>query len=289
MTIMKEEEPLSDLDARVLKEMLRNDLLDLIEEENIKKLLERGVAPKSAPAFQKEESHDNIDTCPYVSTVLKTITDTKLWKNLQREASNTFETVGIFISNRIECDAKLLASVGLFAWERAVCDAARALPSGGTSEGAAVGCAVRQDARKLGDSSSYSKIMQQRQQQDYWTNKSPVRKVENLYEELNTPMGEIKSVTQSIRDILKGESVTASSGRGLRSIAERQRRAYRRRKESTLQQEREVLNLQRAAGTVIDTAAEMRCELQVESSGPGYRTEGARKVIAAGAAKTRRC
>jgi hypothetical protein len=74
MTMMKEEEeeePLSDLDARVLKEMLGNDKLDLTEEENMKKLLERGVAPKSAPSFQKKEPNDNTDTSPYASTVLK--------------------------------------------------------------------------------------------------------------------------------------------------------------------------------------------------------------------------
>ena len=63
------EEPLSDLDARVLKEMLQTDKLNLTEEKNMKKLLERGVAPKSAPSFQKEESDDT--DSPYASTVLK--------------------------------------------------------------------------------------------------------------------------------------------------------------------------------------------------------------------------
>ena len=63
------EEPLSDLDARVLKEMLQKDKLNVSDEENLKKLLERGVAPKSAPSFEKEEP-DNSDS-PYVSTVFK--------------------------------------------------------------------------------------------------------------------------------------------------------------------------------------------------------------------------
>jgi hypothetical protein len=63
------EEPLSDLDARVLREMLQNEKLDLTEEENMKKLLERGVAPKSAPSFQKEEPDDT--DSQYSSTVLK--------------------------------------------------------------------------------------------------------------------------------------------------------------------------------------------------------------------------
>ena len=189
------------------------------------------------------------------------------------------------MANRLERDAKLLASVGLFAWERAVKDVARALPSSGTS-GAAVGRAVRTAARRLGNSSSFEEMQEKRSLQE----------MDNLYEELNTPMDEIRSVSQSIRDILKGESVSASTGRGLRSVApagqgqnaERQRRAYRRRKMSTLKQEREVLNPLRAAGSVIDTAAEMKRELQVESSKPGYRSEGARKAIAAGAAETRR-
>ena len=198
------------------------------------------------------------------------------------------ESVTIFVSNRIERDAKLLASVGLFAWERAVRDVGRALPASGTS-GAAVGRAMRKAARQLGNSSSYQEMQE--------SSRRSLQDLDNLYEELNTPMDEIKSVTQSIRDILKGESVsTASSGRRLRSVApagqgksaERLKRAYRRRKVSTLKREKEILNLQRAAGTVIDTAAEVRRELQVESSVPGYRTEGARKAIAAGAAETQR-
>lgn len=197
------------------------------------------------------------------------------------------ESVGIFVVNRIERDAKLLASVGLFAWERAVRDVGRALPSSGQS-GAAVGRAMRNAARQLSNSSSYEEIQEKRKS---------LQEMNNLYEELNTPMDEIKSVTQSIRDILKGESVsTASSGRSLRSVApagqasstERQKRAYRRRKASTLKQEKEVINLQRAAGGVIDTAAQVKRELEVETSKPGYRTEGARKAIAAGAAETQR-
>lgn len=197
------------------------------------------------------------------------------------------ESVGIFVANRIERDSKLLGAVGLFAWERAVRDVSRALPASGTS-GAAVGRAVRNAARQLGNSSSFQEMQQQ---------PKSLQDLDNLYEELNTPMDEIKSVTRSIRDILKGESVsTASSGRSLRSVApagqtrsaERQKRAYRRRKVSTFQQEKQPLNLQRAAGGVIDTAAQVRRELQVESSVPGYRTEGARKAIAAGAAETQR-
>ena len=217
---------------------------------------------------------------------LQTLANTKLWKGLKRDAGNLMESVGIFVANRIERDAKLLGAVGLFAWERAVRDVARALPASGTS-GAAVGRAMRQAARQLGNSSSFEQMQEQQKS---------LQDLDNLYEELNTPMDEIKSVTRSIRDILKGETVSTASGRRLRSVApagqinnaERQRRAYRRRKASTLKQEKEILNLQRAAGTVIDTAAEVRRELQVESSVPGYRTEAARKAIAAGAAETQR-
>ena len=152
--------------------------------------------------------------------------------------------------------------MGLFAWERAIKDVGRALPA--TSS-------VVQKA--LGNSSSYEA---------------------NLYEQLNTPMDEVRSVTSSIRAILKGD--VATTGRQLRNVApagqlnsaERQKRAFRRRKISKLRQEKEFLNIQRAAGNVIDTAAEVRRELQVESSVPGYRTEGARKAIAAGAVETQR-
>jgi hypothetical protein len=69
--VPKENEPLSELDARVLKSMLQEDKLDLSEEANLKKLLERGVAPKSAPIPEtKQEDNDNNDS-PYASTLFK--------------------------------------------------------------------------------------------------------------------------------------------------------------------------------------------------------------------------
>lgn len=207
------------------------------------------------------------------------------------------ETVSIYVSNRIERDAKLLASVGLFAWERAVRDAGRALPSSGTS-GAAVGRAMRNAARQLGNSSSFSEMQATREeeeaaQREEWKQR---QSVDSLYEEFNTPMDEIKSVMQSIRDILSGDTTSSSAGgpRGLRSVApagqaknaERQRRAFRKRKATTLKEEKEILNIGRATGGVVDAAFEIKREFQVESSKPGYRSEGARKAIAAGAAQT---
>ena len=62
---------LSDLDARVLQTMLRDDKLDLSTEQNMKKLLERGVAPKEAPSFEKEERKEEEADGPYASRVLK--------------------------------------------------------------------------------------------------------------------------------------------------------------------------------------------------------------------------
>ena len=63
---------LSDLDARVLKAMLQEDKLDLQQEENMKKLLERGVAPKSAPSFETQQKvEEEEDDSPFSSQLFK--------------------------------------------------------------------------------------------------------------------------------------------------------------------------------------------------------------------------
>jgi hypothetical protein len=215
---------------------------------------------------------------------------------LKRKGSDLIESAGIYIMNRIERDTKLALSVGLFAWERAVRDAGRALPASGQS-GAAVGRAMRKAVRQLGSSSSFDEMQAlEREQQQ----KRRLEDVENLYEEFNTPMDEIRSVTQSIRDILSGDSTSSSASSGVRRLrtvsaaglgtknAERQRRAFNRRKKTKLRQEKEFLNVGRTAGSLIDTGFELKRELRAESSLPGYRSEKARKAIAAGAAQTAR-
>ena len=55
-----------------------------------------------------------------------------------------------------------------------------------------------------------------------------------------------------------------------------------------LKREKEGIDkkLGRAAGGVADAAWEIKRELQVETNRPGYRTEGARKAIEAGATQT---
>jgi hypothetical protein len=67
-----EEEPfLNELDARVLQSMLReNDKLDLQQEANMKKLLERAVAPKTPEKPVDSKSTDSNDG-PYSSTLFK--------------------------------------------------------------------------------------------------------------------------------------------------------------------------------------------------------------------------
>lgn len=73
-TKQNEEPLLSELDARVLKEMLQDtEKLDLQEESNMKKLLERGIAPKSAPTPPKQQEEE--EEGPYSSETLKVSID----------------------------------------------------------------------------------------------------------------------------------------------------------------------------------------------------------------------
>ena len=69
-----DDDQLSDIDARVLQSMLRDDKLDLGTEENMKKLLERGVTAKTTPRFETSDAEtklpDDSDS-PYASQILK--------------------------------------------------------------------------------------------------------------------------------------------------------------------------------------------------------------------------
>mmetsp|Transcript_16470 Transcript_16470/g.25612 ORF Transcript_16470/g.25612 Transcript_16470/m.25612 type:complete len:866 (+) Transcript_16470:176-2773(+) len=209
-----DEEELSDLDARVLQSMLSEDKLDLNTEENLKKLLDRGVAPKKPTSVGKSPQTDEKDS-PFSSTIFQTLTDNEMFTSIKAKATEIIDSAKIYVSNRVERDAKLLASVGIFAWERAVKDVARALPASGTS-GAAVGRAVRRAARQLSDSSSFDEMQAALKEQEAEEAKRRLEEGElNLYEELNTPMDEIKSVTRSIRDILSGNALPSTSSRNI--------------------------------------------------------------------------
>lgn len=288
------EEEISDIDARVLQSMLQDGALDLETEDDMKKLLERGVAPKDA---RLQDLGDESDS-EFSSRVVQTLTDTKLWKALQAKADDVMESASIYVSNRIERDSKLLASIGVFAWERAKRDVARALPA---SSGATVGRVVRTATKQLGSSRSVDDV-----KEAFKASAASVKGAEkertledvNLYEEFNTPFDEIRSVTKSIRDILSGESVstTTTAQRGLRSTApagektrtERQQRAYQKRKQTVLKREKEGVNVGRVTGGFVDAAWEVKQDISVETNRPGYKTKGIRTAIAAGAETTSR-
>jgi hypothetical protein len=270
-TTITTEEPLSDVDARVLQSMLQDaNVLDLNTEDDVRKLLERGVV-KTTKTFNTGTgaSDEDDESSQYSSTVLKAFTDTKLWRKVSAQASDVMETVQIWVSNRVEQDVKVLAALGIFAWERAVTDVARALPA--TSSAAIPRIFL------ISNSSSYTEPPKE----------SASSSRENIMKEMNRPSDEINSVTRSVLDILKGGPAQKPRDRGLRTTApagsgaaaaERQRRAYTQRKEMRKQEQ----DVTRVAGNLADTAWELKQELKSERSQPGYKTEGIRNAIEAG-------
>jgi hypothetical protein len=267
------EEPLSDVDTRVLQSMLQDaKLLDLDTEDDLRKLLERGVVKTTktvntgAGTGTGASPGDDDESSQYSSTVLKAFTDTKLWRKVSAQASDVMESVGIWVSNRVEQDVKVLAALGLFAWERAVTDVARALP--------ATSSAPIPRIFLLSNSSSYTEPPKKESR-------------ESIMKEMNRPSDEIQSVTRSVLDILKGSPAQKPRDRGLRTTApagsgaaaaERQRRAYSQRTQMRKQEQ----DVTRVAGNLADTAWELKQELKSERSQPGYKTEGIRNAIEAG-------
>jgi len=256
-----EEQALSDVDARVLRSMLKEEKLDIDTEESLRKLLERGTVKtvKSvAPAAEVDEDDSN----QYSSQALKKLANTKFWRKVSAQASDVLESVGIWVGNKIEQDVKLVAALSIWFGDRVARDVARALPS--TSS-------TKQTVFQLSNSSSFEEM--------------------SLRNELRKPADEIKEVSQELMGILKGQQ-TASSGRNLRSVApsgfvnagERQRRAYTQKRRI----DRQDNDMSRIASSVVDSAWELRKELTAEKNEPGYKTAPIRNAIEAGVAQTSR-
>ena len=64
------------------------------------------------------------------------------------------ESTKMFIQNKIERDVELLAALSLFAWDRAIKDVGRALPSAGKS-GARVAETVKKTVLSIATNSSF--------------------------------------------------------------------------------------------------------------------------------------
>ena len=209
----------------------------------------------------------------------------------------------MFIQNKIERDVELLAALSLFAWDRAIKDVGRALPSAGKS-GARVAETVKKTVLSIATNSSFventSNANGQRgpfllsSMSQYSNSNGVMDEEKTIYDELTTPQDEIQKVSESIKDILAGKST--SSERGLRSVApsgasrsaERQRMAFQRRKETVLQREKEGLDKKamRAASSVSDAAWEIKREMEIEGNEAGYRSEATMKRIEASIASS---
>jgi len=278
----EETEKLSDLDARVLQSLLQDDTLDLKSEDNLKKMLENGLKKKE-PVRNRET--ENTNESEFSSTFFKTLNDNELWNSFTTKAETFVESAKIFVQNRIERDAQLLASIGVFAWERALKDVGRALPSAGKS-GAGMAKKMRDSLFLLTNNSSFVEYIPT---DNFILPPSKYSQgVEtSAFEELNTPLDEIKSVTEAIRDILAGKTV--SQDRGLRSVApagrskstERQKMAFERKKNTVLKREKEGIDakVMRATSTVTDAAWELKREMEVEGNEAGYRAKTAQRTL----------
>jgi len=270
----EEEEGISDVDARVLREMLQESKLDLQTEEDVRKLLDRGVTKKVAsnkPPSSSEGTGD--EESMFQSELFQKFADTKMWRSVSAKTSDILESAKLWVENKIEQDVKTLAALGIFAWDRVVKDVSRALPAAGST--------ARKTIFLLTNSSSYEE--------------PPPITSSSLREELNRPADEIKSVSQAIWDILNGNADGSGEAgrRGLRTVAkagtanmaDRQRRAFqqtRRKRED----ETGVKGISKIPGGIVDATYELKQELKAETNPAGYKTQPIRQAIEAGVVGT---
>lgn len=296
------DEAISDLDARVLQSLLDDESLDLKSEENLKKMLENKEKNNSNNRNTRKRVVNDSDS-EFSSSFFKTVSDNAIWNSLRAKADSILESTKMFVQNKIERDVELLAALSLFAWDRALKDVGRALPSAGKS-GARVVETVRKTVFSLATNSSFVEkgingsgqrgpfLLSSMSQ--YSDTNDAIDGEKTIYDELTTPQDEIQKVSESIKDILSGKST--SSERGLRSVApsgtsrsgERQRMAFERKKETVLQREKEGIDKKamRAASSVTDAAWEIKREMEIEGNEAGYRSEETVKRLEASIASS---
>ena len=265
------EEALSDVDTRVLREMLMQSKLDLETEEDVRKLLDRGTKKTVAAPNADDDTNDESE---FESRVLQKLTDTKLWKALTAKSKDILESAKIWVSNKVEQDIKTFAALGIFAWDRVVRDVGRALPATATME--------KKKSLLLTNTSSFEEV-------------SKRTSTDSLRQELNRPADEIKSVSQDIWDILSGKTTESTDGRGLRTvakagtanIADRQRRAFQQQRKKR-EQQTVVKGIQKIPGGIVEATYELQRDLNSEVNPAGYKTKPIRQAIEAGVVGTGR-
>jgi hypothetical protein len=284
--VNKEEEDavLTDLDARVLQELLQDSQkLDLQEEQNMRNLLERGIKAKEKIDSPKQKKEDS----PFQSEILQKLGSTKLWKAFERKAEDWVESAKLAISNKIERDAKLVASLGIFAFERIKQDVARALPATATKTW------QPKNQFLLGNT----------------TQAKEMTAAQKIRQEMSTPFDEIQAVGREIKDIFRTASTQADAAeeglneadvivtktpfsRNLKSTASSSKfkvndktkfeNAYKRKQDTVLKREKEnvVQSTTRLANEVVDSAYQIQREVQAEPNQPGYKSKTLRENTA---------
>lgn len=299
---------ISDTDARVLESILREGKMDSNDMGEARRLLEgpRRMEVEiidsddsgdvsSSPSSVRDRAQKRInerDKNNYNSQFMGAVSDNAFWNSLKAKAVEILDSVSIYIENRIERDAGILAAVGIFAVDRIRRDVGRALPAAGRAARTLL----------LSSNSAYAEQLVDRPMFALPSERSEAENRGSLYNnDGSTPADEIRKVVAAIRDILRDAPPSSSSSstsrrRAVRSfapagtsqMAERQRLAYDSRKKTVLRREREGIDrkFSRAIGSVTDATWEFQREMQTDvGREAGYRSLGARKALAVGAAR----
>ena len=301
------------MDARILQSMLRDNKLDLEQNQNMKKLLERGIKKDETDEklndLQSNDDEVDDDETPYSSQAIKKLADTKFWQALSRNAADVFESVAIAATNQLEKSAKVLVGLGFFAWERAKQDAARALPTGGSAS-----IPKPKQIFTMSDKSSFVEEPPTKEDETL----SAAARQQSLRQQFTTPGDEISAVSAEISKIFRqadqsvkmdkskdmknpffaafierkelSESKSSSSSAAgdnspfyassqLQSTANRGSgrldSAFKRKQKTQLAKEKENIakKSNRLVSGAIDSAYQLNKEITSETSVPGYKTK----------------
>jgi hypothetical protein len=312
----EKDDQVSEMDARILQSMLRDNKLDLEQTSNMKKLLERGIRKddENEKSFSPKKTEEETDDT-YSSQIIKTLADTKFWKAFKRNAGEVLESVAISFTNEIEKGAKVLVGLGFFAWERAAQDVARALPNAATIP--------KKRVFQLGETSSFVEPKAAEEEDDE-TIMTPSQRAKSIRQEFTTPADELSAVTAEIGKIFQradrqvalqsqqedkskdtrnpffaafaeerelqqqksssgGDSTPFYASASLSTTASRGSarldKAFERTQKTKLAREKENLAVKgnRLASAAIDSAYQVKTEITSEENVPGYKTKQLRE------------
>lgn len=280
---------LSDVDAQVLRALLEENT-DLATEANLRRILERDAIHRRRRRNGRRAVNDNVvgedetestkpeagtTTTRFVSSLLNDLDrndgSSSLWNSLTAKMNDFWESTGLYVRNRLERDAKLVAALSAVAFDRIRNEVSRALPEVSTNAQRNAILFLTKSSSAVGESATRLLASTSSSSNDGGDFNNTFDQDDQDDDEF--PSNGLAKFAEKLLGSSTDSATTAASRRTLRSIApsgtasndERLRRAYA----ATTSPKRNPVE------RIALDSYELKRELELER--PGYRSESVRR------------